>query len=237
MSDDWVIAKYKEAFYASELQNEGFDKLRTELDNSRAENSMLKLNYPLSITNEAIHMNEQNQKIRDQLIETQEANIQLKRKVRQLIEDDLRNNEDFRLNMAAQKVKVELNQRPPDLHIDLNVPLTPIFPLNNRLTTALETPTVMIPQATPAYKHYKRAPIPSFHGKKENVGDWLFLLETHFNADGLNDSQKVNMAAGYLRDLPLAMYRRISSGASVITWEGLKRQLLAEFQPFDLQCN
>ena len=91
-------------------------------------------------------------------------------------------------------------------------------------------------QTNAAYKHYKRAPIPAFTGtKKENISDWIFLIETHFNADGLNDAQKVNMDVGYLRDLPLTTYRRLTREKTSIYWNDLKHHLTAEFQPFELQ--
>ena len=45
---------------------------------------------------------------------------------------------------------------------------------------------------------------------KENVNDWLFLLEINFQTDAVEDYLKVGIAASYLRDLPLALYRRLT---------------------------
>ncbi len=65
-----------------------------------------------------------------------------------------------------------------------------------------------------ANQRYQRAKIDIFSGiEKENVSDFLFLLETQFAADGLADRDKVQVAVSYLRGAPLAMYR-LCIGAS-----------------------
>ena len=106
--------------------------------------------------------------------------------------------------------------------------------------TALMSSTVAsvpVPTATDPPLRYKRAPIPVFSGTpKENVSDWIFIIELHFKADKVPDTEKVLMAAAYLRDLPLLLYRRLSHTDN-LNWNSLKTELMATFQPFDMQMN
>jgi hypothetical protein len=80
---------------------------------------------------------------------------------------------------------------------------------------------------------YKRARINEFYGKdNENVSDFLFLLETSFTADRIHDEDKVGIAVGYLREAPLAMYRRLISQGP-LTWTQFKDRMMKAYQPFN----
>ena len=105
-------------------------------------------------------------------------------------------------------------------------------------TTVVTSSLVPTPTTTPVLtSNYKRAPIPTFSGgKKENVDRWIFLLECRFKGDRVPENEKVLMAVGYLRDLPLEIYRRVSRQGDP-SWTELKATLFKHFQPFDLQMS
>ena len=81
-------------------------------------------------------------------------------------------------------------------------------------------------------KNFKKAPIPNFHGSpKDNIQNWIFLLENRFEADHIHDNDTVDIAAGYLRDLALEIYRNMRTTAKP-SWNELRDRMLRQFQTY-----
>ena len=104
---------------------------------------------------------------------------------------------------------------------------------NTASAQSVLNPTINTVQVT--QPRYKRAPIPVFAGKEDDViDDWIFQMELNFKADKVPQDEQVVMAASYLRDVPLQMFRNMIKYGN-ITWDYLKHELRKQFQPFDLQ--
>jgi len=94
---------------------------------------------------------------------------------------------------------------------------------------------IMELERTSTFNNYRKAPIPLFEGKpNENVNNWIFLLESRFTADKIPDEERVGLAMGYLRELPLEVYKRMCRRGNP-TWDELKNELKATFLPFGVQ--
>ena len=74
-----------------------------------------------------------------------------------------------------------------------------------------------------------------FHGKpNEDLDDWIFSMERFFKKCRITEEEKVEIAVDYLRENARTTYRSIPN-YEFIYWEDLKRVLLDNYQPKNLQ--